>query len=359
MAQVSDLQRASKFWDDPDPDLYVDRPRALIPQMPIVGDPIQVYSCVKGHEKAALAYLACVLRDAKEKLTVMTVLASAVSILFGDTSNFTGSPTTSIPMKGLEIFSSDTATETAIIQGPFESEVPLTMADVDPYMECDVNELGGYFGVLFVAGSKKVTSLNAAAFNSKRLSAIMAASACPPLIFVPASTFLDEQVLNKVYAAFTAMAAIRCQLVYRTCLKMSTISYGPRVTFAAMFLLLVDQGIGSLNTIRQALQKHREIVDIFPEVRPELESADKGIKLIRSAETNVRPFVKAIYGASFVPAQQADIGNLLGIARKVMTYYTPTFGNFKGGFTTPAQDAKIAQMLGIDFVNETARGGVI
>jgi hypothetical protein len=174
------------------------------------------------------------------------------------------------------------------------------------------------------------------------------------LIFVPASVFLEESVLNKVYAAFTAMAAIRCQLMYRTALRIGTISYGPRVTFGAMFLLLVDQGVNSLHVIRQAVLKHREIVTLFPELRMELECADKGIRLIQDAELNIRPYVKAIFGAAFVPTQQQDMANLLGVAKKVMVRYVPTFKNFRGGYTTPEQDAKIARMLGLPALESLA-----
>lgn len=342
---TNELQQTTKFWEEEPTALYKDKPRTQVPALPIVSEAIMTYTCPKGMEKAALAYLACVIKDTDNKMTVMRALSSAVSIIFSDSTNFTGSPTPPEELTGLEGFIEGDTSSSDEVKTNFANDVELRHADVDKYLECDIDELGGYFGDLFVAGTKRLTPQNATAFNERRLNSVLAASSKQPLIFVPGSAFLDEKVLNKVYAAFTSMSAIRCQLIYKTAMKMGAIRFGPSVTFSALFLLLVDQGLGTLKVIREAVMKHPEVVKEFPELRPELEAADAGIKVVRSVETRLRPFIKAIYGQNFVPSSQQDIANLLGVAKKIMVEYSPNYANFRGGYTTADQDDRIARLL--------------
>lgn len=344
---MTNLQTNIKFWEEDTPALYEGRPRATIPEMPSVGDPIETYIIEKEKAKIAFAYLACVIRDTDEKIVVLRALASAVQILFADSANYTGSPLPVANLTGLDVFLVDDSSGSSELSTNFSGAPALTMADIDPYIDCDEDELGGYFGTLFIAGVKRLTTQNATAFNEKRLGTIQAASAVPPKIFIPGSAFLEGRVLNKVYAAFTSLAAIRAQLVHRTALRMGAIRYGPSVTFSALFMLLADSGMGSLKIIKEAVLKCQWVRTDFPELAPELEAADKGQRAIRSAEPPIRPFVKAIFGSSFVPAHQSEIRNLLGISKKVMTHYAATYAQFGGGITTPEQDTKIAQRLGL------------
>lgn len=341
---MTDITGLVKLWEEDTTSLYEGRPRSQIPEMPMVGDAIQV---TRGGDAPGLAYLACIIRDTDSKLTVIRAIASAVAILFGESSNFTGSPKPPDELTGLDVLTKDDVNASAELKTSFEGAPPLTLADVDPYMDCDPDELGGYFGVLFLAGTKRLTNQNATAFNEKRTNTIKSASAKMPMIFVPGSAFLDETVLNKVYASFTSMAAIRAQLINRVALKMNQIRYGPVVTFSAMFLLLVDSGMGTLKIIKEASLKCPWVKSEFPELKAELEAADKGQRAIRAADPPIRPFVKAIFGAAFVPVAQADVVNLLGVAKKIMSHYTASYRQFGGGRTTPQQDAKIAEKLGL------------
>jgi hypothetical protein len=291
--------------------------------------------------------LAVVIRDTDEKIVVVRALASALSILFDDASNFMGSPMPPVNLTGMNIFTDDSASSTAQIRTNFEQAPDLTLADVEPYVDCDADELGGYFGNVFYAGTKKLTASNASAFNEKRLNTILATSAKPLKIFVPGSGFMDERVLNKIYAAFNSLAAIRCQLIYRTCLKMGTIRYGPVVTFSAIFLLLVDNGLGTLRVIKEASLKCGWLREDFPELRPELEAADRAQSVLRAVDPPLRPFAKAIYGSAWVPLSQGEVSNLLGVSKKIMTHFVQSYARFGGGYTTPQQDAIIANRLGI------------
>lgn len=344
---MSNLQQTTKFWEEETTALYEERPRSVIPALPQVADPIQTFKSRRGQEKLVLAYLACVIRDTDDKMITMRALASAVSVLFSDSSNFTGSATTSVDLTGLDILADDSISNTTTLSTNFDGAPPLQVADVDPYLDADIDEIGGYFGDIFMAGTKRLTTQNATAFNEKRLNVILASTAVPPKIFVAGSSFLDERVLNRVYASFTSLAAIRAQLIHRTAQKVNTIRYGPSVTFMAIFLLLADNGMGTLAVIKEAVLKCPWIRTDFPELRPELEAADRGQKTLRAAEPSLRPFVKVIFGSAFVPVPRNEVQNLFGVCKKVMTHYAPTYRQFGGGVTTPQQDDRIAQRLGI------------
>lgn len=338
--------RVLKIWEDESIALYDERPRSRVPTLPTIGDSIQVFKVPEGG-KAALAYLACVIRDTSEKMIVMRALASAVAILFGDSSNLTGSPSAPLTLTGLDQLTEDNVSASAVLKTNFSGAPDFSVADIDTYLDCDSDELGGYFGVLFYAGVKRLTEKNSTAFNEKRVGTITSAIVNQPKIFVPGSAFLDAAVLNKVYAAFTSLAAIRANLVYRTALKMGTIRYGSAVTFTAFFLLLADSGMGSLRVIKEAVLKCPWVRTDFPEIRIELEMANAGQNAIKEADPPLRPFIKAIYGSAFVPVAQNDIQNLLGISKRIMSHYVQTFSGFRGGRTTPEQDAKIDARLGI------------
>jgi len=336
-----------KIWQEATTNLYEGRPRSRVPDLPAVGQNFQVCTAKKEEAAIALAYFAVVIRETPEKLVVMRALASALTVLFDDASNFLGSPQAPDTLEGLGIFMNDDVTATTEIRTNFEDAPVLTMADVEPYLDCDTSELGGYFGNVFYAGTKRLTPQNASAFNEKRLNTVLSTSAKALKIFVPGSGFMDERVLNKIYASFQAFAALRCQMIHRTCLKTGVIRYGPVVTFTAMFLLLVDNGLGTLKVIKEAALKCNWLLTDFPELRPELEAADRAQQVLRAVDAPVRPFVKAIYGSAWVPIAQNEVSNLLGVSKKVMTHFTPSYARFGGGFTTAGQDAIIAMRLGI------------
>lgn len=343
---MAELPPMIKIWEEETTDLYQGRPRSTVPEMPNVGDLIQVVTIPADKAKIALIYLALVVVKADNKMVTIRAIASAVSILFGDTTNFTGSPKRPDELTGLDVIGRENISATQVLATNFEGAPDITVAQMEEYLGCDPDELGGFFGNMFLAGTKRLTTQNATAFNEKRLNSIMAAIAVDPHIFIPGSPFLEERVLNRVYAAFTSLAGIRAQLIRRVALKMGTIRYGPVVTFTAIFMLLIDSGMGTLKVIKECSIKAQWVREIFPEIKPELEAADQAQQTLRAVEAPLRPYIKAIFGSQFVPVSQAQVGNLLGISLKVMSHYVETYRNFRGGFTTPQQDHIIAVRLG-------------
>lgn len=334
-----------KMWEEDTPALYAGRLKSTIPAMPQVGDAFQVISSRPEMAKPSLIFLACIVRDTPEKLVALRALASAVSILFNDSTNFLGSPLAPEDLTGIDAVADDSIPSMTLLDTNFEGAPELTLADIQAYLEIDTDELGGYFGDLFVAGVKRLTTENSTAFNEKRLPTIQATIARNPKIFVPGSAFLDERVLNKMYAAFTSFAAPRAQLIHRVALKMNTIRYGPVVTFTAIFLLLVDNGMGTMRIIKEAILKCPWIRHEFPELAPELEAANDGQTMIRMADPPTRPFIKTIFGSQFVPVAQKDVANLLGVCKEVMQHFVPTMAQFRGGYITANQQAIVAARL--------------
>jgi len=280
----------------------------------------------------------------------MRSLASAIAILFNEkTVNYTGSSTTPVPLTGLAPVIDDSVAGTTLVESNFSDAAPVTVAEVRNLLDCDSEELGAYFGVLCLAGVKALTDRNKAAFNDKRVNAVKAVTVEELKIFTPDSAFLSDIVLRSVYAAFNSWQPVRCHLVEKAALKMGQVYMGPTASFAAMFLLLQDQGMSALRMIKEAVKKYPWIRTDFPEFNPELASAQNGIRAISTVETpGLRPFVKAIWGSNFVPVQYSSINTLLGVCKYVMIETTPSYEHYGGGARiSSVHEQRVRDHLGV------------
>lgn len=204
-------------------------------------------------------------------------------------------------------------------------------------MEADPDELGAYFGILFMAGNKRVTNDNRTAFNEKRRASALASVTADPKIFIPGSDFLSDEVLANVYGAFISMAPARANMTARIILQLEKPLIGPALSFMTMFLLLIDTGMSALRIIKEAVIKHPWIRSEYPELRPELAAANEAQQIIKRASGRDRSFLKAIHGANFVPVNYSQIEILLGVCKEVLKRTTPSYQNYGGGKITDAQ----------------------
>jgi len=127
----------------------------------------------------------------------------------------------------------------------------------------------------------------------------------------------------------------------RVVTKLNKPHMGPALAFVNMFLLLVDSGMSALRIIKEAVVKHQWIRTDFPELKPELQAANDGQKIIKTAPASHRPFLKAIHGNQFVPVMYSELDNVLGVCKEILKRTTPSYQNYDGGKITEAQLAKI------------------
>jgi hypothetical protein len=317
------------FWENDTLDERESRLRTTVPPMPEITESLQV---VTGKAET-LAYLILQTVKSDDKRVIVRALASAIAILFNDSStNFTGSTKAPERLTGLDRVIDDNATDDVILTTNFEDESPVTVGEIRELLDCDNDELGAYFGVLCLAGVKALTNENKSAFNERRAKAVRAVTIDELKIFVADSKYLTDRTLRAIYASFNSLQAIRCHIMQRTATRMGAVHMGPTAAFATMFLLLQDQGMSALRIIKEAVKKFPWIREGFPEFHPELMAAQNGIRAIAQVETpGLRPFLKAIWGSNFVPVQYAAINNLLGLCRHVLIETTPSYANYRGG----------------------------
>lgn len=332
----------ASFWNDDSAELHGTKLRRDLPEMPQVTTAIQT---VRG-STGVLIYLAYQVVKSRDKLVIIRAIASAMSCIFSDSTNYTGSQAPCVPLSGLELVSDETITDkTRVLNTNFENGEPVTIEEIDALADIDADELAAYFGVLCLAGIKRLTAENKSAFNERRANAVRAQTIDELRIFVQNSQFLDDVVLNKVYASFTSMAAPKSHMMAMCAAKMGTITYGPPTAFAVMFMLLVDNGMGALRIVKEAVLKYPWIRTEFAELRPELSLANSAQQVIRRAPTAHRPFLKAIYGSQFVPMPYQETSNLVGICKQTLLDTTPTYRNYRGGMVTPIQEERVRILL--------------
>jgi len=293
----------------------------------------------------SLAYLALQIVKCQDKQLVIRCLASAVAILYKDDRNLTGSPRVPESLTGLLPDYTD-KTSAVVVQSNLEDAVDITEGELAQLLDIDTDELAAYFGVLFLAGVKKVTKDNRTAFNEKRAEMVRTQILGEPVIFLSGSQYLTDQVLHKVYATFMSMASPRCHLVKKTSEFMGDIHIGPQTAFTAMFLLLVDTGMGAIRVIKEAVLKYPWLRTDFPELRPEYAAANRAQLSIRQADVSMRPFLKAVFGNSYVPVSQSEINNLFGLCKYVLSKSQTTYVRYNGGSYTDEQEAKALARLG-------------
>jgi len=328
------------FWNDETIELNDRQLKKDIPPLPAIS---MDYQTVKGRGIEVLAYLALQVVKSTDKLVIIRAIASACSVLLGEAVNFTGSKPASVDLVGLEpARDSDALPDTILVTNFIDAE-DVTIGELLGVMEADGDELGAYFGVLFLAGNKKVTTQNRTAFNDRRKESATASIVGEAKIFVTDSTLLDDSVLLKVYASFLSCSPLRANMTARVIGHLDKPHMGPALAFTSMFLLLVDTGMSALRIIKEAVIKHPWIREEFPELRPEFAAANEAQNIIKRAPGAERSFLKAIHGNAFVPVNYSDIDNLTGVCKEVLKRTTPSYQNYNGGKVTEAQLAKIRE----------------
>jgi hypothetical protein len=322
------------MWEDTSVELNDQRIRQNIPDLPRIDVQTEVYY---GGGIESLSYFALQILKSNDKLVIIRALASATAILTNQRVNFTGSSTPPVIITGLERDAWSQAQDSDLLNTNFVDAEDVRVSELLDMMEADVDELGAYFGLLYLAGNKPVTNKNRTAFNERRQSAALASIISDPRIFVADSVFLSDTVLKKVYASFLSYLPLRSHMI------------------SSVVQLIGRPFMGALRIIKEAVLKHPWIRTDFPELKPELEAVNKAQQIIRRVPGEERSFLKAIHGNNFVPVNYAQIDNLTGVCREILKRTTPSYASYGGGKITADQMARIVARLGVEGVNEAAQ----
>lgn len=327
------------FWNDATIEITSAATKKKVPTLPKISNMISV---VNGGGVETLAYLALQMAKTTEKKHIIRVMASATAWLIESKDNVTGSPVKPTPLKGLERALDEDAPEDEVLQTNLEDAEPVTVGELMNLMEnIDADELGAYFGILYLAGNKRVTRENRAAFNDNRRNAASASLTRELMIFVPDSPFLTIEVLSHVYAAFLSFTPIKAVMTARVVEMIDHDWIGPGLAFINMFALLSNSGLSALGIIKEATLKHPWIRHEFPELRTDYAAANEAFAILQTVPAKERPFIKAIHGNNFQPVAYALIDNLTGVCKNILKLTTPSYQNYGGGRCTDAQMAKI------------------
>jgi len=339
---LSDIQL--DLWADTTVEISREVSKSDIPALPKIAGQ---YQTVLG-KGGALAFLALQILKSDDKELLMRVMASATAILLNDDFNYTGSTLKPVELTGLDTARDDTLAETTKLNTNLLDAEDVTIGELRAVMQFDTDELGAYFGLLYVAGNKKLTAQNRAAFNENRAGAATAGVIGDPQIFKPESVFLEDTIVQKLYAAFYSCAPLRANMTDRAASRMGGVMMGPTGAFASMFLLLNDSGLGWLRIIKEATIKYPWVRTKFPALQVEFTAANNAQRVIRKAPAYQRPFLKAIFGNSFVPITSGQVGNLFGVCKLVMSFTVPTYRNYNGGHLTDEQRDVIQKMFQVE-----------
>jgi hypothetical protein len=320
--------------------------RNSVPDKQPIAQRFQTFRASPENAMETLAYLILQISKSTSKSVIARAIASGVAIILKTPDNLTGSLAASELLTGLQDVTNDTITDrTATVTTNFAQAAPVTLAEIDALMESDSDEFGAYFGVCCLAMVKKVTPQNRIAFNDRRRNSVNATITSDPVIFVENSIYLTDLVLKNINVAFVSLQPIRMHLVSYVCTRLGEAHMGISAAFMAIFLLLRDQGMGALKSIKQAALMYPEMITEFPELRAEFNLADAGIKRIGTAIASEREFVKAIYGSMFQPVPYAEILTITGIAKRIVSTVTPSFANYGGGRITAEQAERVDAMI--------------
>jgi len=313
-----------------------------IPPIPKVILDLQVTT---SNSDGILAYMVLQMIKSTDKQVVLRALASATAHILNDRTNMTGSPLPPITLDGLAKIVDDDISPETVITTNFEDAEDVTKSEILALAEADVDELGAFFGLMFIAGNKRITADNRAAFNEKRQSAATAGVIGDPLIFFDNSPYLEDALMQKMNAVFTSLGDIRSNLTANVVKHLPNCRMGAAQAFANMFNLLADFGMGGLRSIRIVLGKYAWVRAAFPELHPEMKAANAAFQLLLTAPADLRPFVKAIHGNQFIPVGFSQIENLVGVCKKVESYTNATFANYRGGKITEQQEAIVVARM--------------
>lgn len=338
------------FWNDENVSLTGVHLKTTVPDITPVDLKLPYFG--GGHE--TLVYLALQIERTSNKEVAIQAIASAVGILFKQSRDLTGGTGKRQSLSGLDIPGEDIADKppATVVGSEWRTGATITAGDIAAYLG-DIDELGAYYGVLFLAGVKKRTAKNRDAFNKNRVGNVRSTVNQDLAIFVENSVLLSDDLLDTVYAAFNSFLANRMYLVRETVRLTASVYVGPALSFQNMFLLLEDTGLGSLRVVKEAVLKYPFIKRDFPELASELRSADQAQKAIRRVNESERPYCKAIYGNRFVPVDQREIVNLLGVCKNAMAYTVETYRNFDGGNLSEKQENLIRARLEASGVTTT------
>jgi hypothetical protein len=338
------------FWADDNVDIGDDQVSTKIPDLPVVDWDIQI---AKGVGADALAYYALQVVKSRDKLVIMRAIAAACSVLLKDNTNYTGSATKVVDLTGLDAAGGDSIDDKLELHTNFIDAEPVTVGELLDLLSADPDELGSYFGVLFLAGNKRVNTKNRTAFNEKRTQAATASIIGTPKIFVADSPYLTDQILGNVYAAFLSCAAVRARMTARVITQLPKTHMMASLAFVNMFLLLRDSGMSALRMIKEACVRYDWIRTEFVELKPEFIAANRGLQLIRTAPLAERSFLKAIHGNNFVPVKYTNIDNLLGVCKEILIRTVPTYRNYEGGKTLPNHRERIEKYIKLNEIATT------
>jgi len=310
--------------------------RGIIPALVPVKMDLQV---VTHPTDGVLSYLLLQLLKTTDKGLMMRALASATAHVLGHKSNMTGSARIPEAITGLDGLGDENIPDDTTLKTNFVDAEEVTKGELMQVAVADADELGAFFGLMFVAGNKRITEENRTAFNERRQSAATSGIIGDAVIFTNNSPYLPDALMKNMNAAFTSLGDIRAQLTLAVIAHLPECRMGPAQAFSNLFMLLVDFGMGGLRAIRLNLGRHAWMRSAFPELLPELHAANTAFKLIGKAAPEQRSFLKAIHGNHFVPVNLRQINNLVGVCREVEAVDNPSFANYRGGTITDQQRA--------------------
>lgn len=341
MSVINEDQPAT-FWGDDTASVTGVKIKTTIPEI----KPVDLkFDYVTGSHET-LVFLALQIERTQRKDIAIRAISSAVGILFKQKRDLLGGSGKQLTLSLLDdpAIPVESRSMEEVVGGEFTAGEKITAGEIATYMG-DIDEIGSYFGVLFLAGIKRRTAKNREAFNAKRVPNIRATVNGELTIFVENSPLLSDEVLDTVYTAFNSFLANRMYLVRETVKFMAGTYVGPALSFQNMFVLLEDAGLGSLRVIKEAVLKYPFLRKEMPELASELAAANEGQKAIRRINQTERPFCKAIYGNQFVPISQNEIANLLGVCKLAMSFTIDSYRNFDGGNVAERQEEFVRRRI--------------
>lgn len=224
-------------------------------------------------------------------------------------------------------------------------------------IDIDEDELASYLGILCFCIGKQPTQENMTAFNKNRARAATAAVIVEPKIFTEGSSFFTLEVLRKINGSFTAYSSVREHFIRYLAIKIGDLDEGRQSSFARMFMLVADYGVGALAIIKEATMMYewlegREdargtvVKSEFPHLKHSFLAAARGQESIRKAEPYLQPFVKVMFGERFVPEPPANYRRAFAVCKRIMMYSQKTLRRFGGDDPTDEEIRKIQEMFG-------------
>jgi len=298
-----------------------------IPALPVIANRMTAYVGAAEIVAVTMAQL----QTTTDKTVVVELVASCVASVLKVTTRTFADAFDVVPATGFDYLDTDENKPDEPIVTNIAGISPMKRSDLGDLPAADTSELGALVGIYLYAIGKKPTEENITAFGARRRNAALSTVIGEPVVFVDNSPHLTLKVMRKVHGSFAAYAAHRARLINAVAIASAEHVSGGAVSLFQMFGLLNDQGMAGLNMVREALMKWEWIRTEFPELRPEVEAANAGFKLIRAAPPATRPFLKVIHGDRFVPTHYQDIKRLMGMAKYLLLEAHDTLSNFSGG----------------------------